>query len=420
MAFMDKMKDMAGKAIATMESAAQATKEKYEQIKQENEEKKAQKEAYIAEMEGKAAEYGQSLCNQVIESGSATPESFMAQVAENKLLAFTKDFYEKMVLPGSKASVSCIIMHPYIDEKKVKAIQKKLSVYDGTELPILYMNETDGQQFLLTRNNFYFKVCLAEDKKFYAQGVIESKYIDGIRIENGESECILKVNEVPFATIKIRDAYKQDFITLNEYFQNIKNQDFDIMPEEIDRLIHEKIGDKIYQHIKKYMTYEDELVMYYAGGLDSLAAMDYIACTTKQIIIVNREMLGATSNVKQFYYEDITSMATEQNSKSDDLLVAVIDSALTAALKVCDLIIMVAGAKEKISTLYTIEAERVIAIYHEYRKELKKGNQPTQTVIQQKEPDVLEQLEKLSKLKDSGIISEEEFNQKKAVLLEKL
>lgn len=35
-------------------------------------------------------------------------------------------------------------------------------------------------------------------------------------------------------------------------------------------------------------------------------------------------------------------------------------------------------------------------------------------------PDVLEQLEKLSKLKDSGIISEEEFNQKKAVLLEKL
>ena len=61
MAFMDKMKDMAGKAKSTMESAAQATKEKYEQVKQENAEKKAQKEAYIAEMEGKAAEYGQSL-----------------------------------------------------------------------------------------------------------------------------------------------------------------------------------------------------------------------------------------------------------------------------------------------------------------------------------------------------------------------
>lgn len=420
MAFLDKMKDAAGKAKSTMESAAQATKEKYDQVKQENAEKKAQKEAYIAEMEGKAAEYGQSLCRMVKENGSATPESLMSQIAENELLAFTKEFYEKMVLPGSKASVSCIIMHPYIDEKKIKSIQKKLDIYDGAETPILYMNEADGQQFLLTRNNFYFKVCLAEDKKFYAQGTIACSDIDSIKIENGDGECVLKVNGVIFAEITIRDSYKQDFITLNEYFKNISEQDFEIIPEEIDRLIHEKIGDKIYQHIKKYMTYEDELVMYYAGGLDSLAAMDYIACTTKQIIIVNREMLGATSNVKQFYYEDITSMATEQNSKSDDLLVAVIDSALTAALKVCDLIIMVAGAKEKISTLYTIEAERVIAIYHEYRKELKKGNQPTQTIIQQKEPDVLEQLEKLSKLKDSGILSEEEFNQKKAVLLEKL
>jgi hypothetical protein len=34
--------------------------------------------------------------------------------------------------------------------------------------------------------------------------------------------------------------------------------------------------------------------------------------------------------------------------------------------------------------------------------------------------DILEQLEKLSKLKDSGIISEEEFNQKKKTLLDKL
>ena len=102
MAFMDKMKDMAGKAKSTMESAAQAGKEKYEQMKQENAEKKAQKEAYIAEMEGKAAEYGESLCNMVKESGSASPESFMAQIAENELLAFTKEFYEKWFFQAVK------------------------------------------------------------------------------------------------------------------------------------------------------------------------------------------------------------------------------------------------------------------------------------------------------------------------------
>ena len=82
--------------------------------------------------------YGQSLCNMVVESGSTTPESFMAQIAENELLSFTKDFYEKMVLPGSKASVSCIIMHPYMDEKKIIAIQKSY----------LYMTERKHQFFI--------------------------------------------------------------------------------------------------------------------------------------------------------------------------------------------------------------------------------------------------------------------------------
>ena len=89
-------------------------------------------------MEGKATEYGESLCNIVKESGSETPESFMAQIAENELLSFTMDFYEKMVLPGSKASVPCIIMHPYMDEKKIKAIPKKLSLYAGADTPILH------------------------------------------------------------------------------------------------------------------------------------------------------------------------------------------------------------------------------------------------------------------------------------------
>lgn len=420
MAFMDKMKDMADKAKTAAVGATHAAKEKYNQIKQENEEKKAQKEAYLAEMNEKAEAHGKALCDAIQSRGGTIQGGFMAQLTENQLLSFSKEFYEKLVLPGSKASVSCIIMHPHIEEKKIKAIQKKLTVYDGTKVPLLYINEAGGQQFLLTRDHFYFKVFLPEDKSFFAQGRIACQDVDKLQIVESGAEYCLQVNGISLASIVVRDTYKQDFITLNEYFENIAEQDFDITPEEIDSLIHEKIGDKIYQHIKKYMTYEDELVMYYAGGLDSLMAMDYIACTTKQIIIVNREMLGATSNVKQFYYEDITSMATEQNSKSDDLFVAVIDSALTAALKVCNLIIMVAGAKEEISTLYTMEAQRVIAIYHEYRKELKKGNQPVQTVIQQQEPDIIGQIEKLSRLKDSGILSEEEFNQKKAALLEKL
>lgn len=48
-----------------------------------------------------------------------------------------------------------------------------------------------------------------------------------------------------------------------------------------------------------------------------------------------------------------------------------------------------------------------------------KANSKTEST-NNSQPDVLEQIEKLAKLKETGILSEEEFNQKKATLLEKL
>lgn len=47
-------------------------------------------------------------------------------------------------------------------------------------------------------------------------------------------------------------------------------------------------------------------------------------------------------------------------------------------------------------------------------------NSKTSNSSQSSSPDILEQIEKLSKLKDSGILTEEEFNTKKEELLKKL
>lgn len=164
------------------------------------------------------------------------------------------------------------------------------------------------------------------------------------------------------------------------------------------------------------MIYDDECAIYFAWGLDTITAKDYVVCTTKQIIIMDREILGATSNVKQFYYEDITSMTTLQNGNG------LLDIAFSAMFKQCDLEINVAGAREKINTLNKIEAQRVIAIYHEYRKMIKHNNNQPKIIVQQeeKEEDVFEKLEKLAKLKEIGILTEEEFNTKKMELLQKI
>ena len=161
--------------------------------------------------------------------------------------------------------------------------------------------------------------------------------------------------------------------------------------------------------------YEDELLLYFAWGCDSLTAKDFVVCSDKQMVVLDREAFGLTKNVKQFYYEDVTSMATLQETNG------LLDLALTAALSVCDLEISVAGAKEKLSNLYTYEAEKVVKVYRECRRSAKEANKP-QVVVQSApvQDDPLAQLEKLNKLKEAGIISEEEFNSKKADLLCKL
>ena len=215
----------------------------------------------------------------------------------------------------------------------------------------------------------------------------------------------------------ILDSREEDFITMNKYFTDIKAQDFEIKDEEIDKIIQEKIGSKIYKQVKKYMVYDDELAIYFAWGLDSLAAKDYIVCTTKQIIIMDREAFGGTMNVKQLYYEDITSAQTIQNTGDSSLTGMLLDAAFASLFQQCDLEITVAGSKTRINTLCKVEAERVISIYHEYRKKAKAANSQPQVIVQQNQPDVLEQIEKLAKLKEMGVLSAEEFAKKKAELL---
>lgn len=62
----------------------------------------------------------------------------------------------------------------------------------------------------------------------------------------------------------------------------------------------------------------------------------------------------------------------------------------------------------------------MVAVYHQYRKAAKTAASQPQVIVQQAAVNPMEQLEKLAKLKEMGVLSEEEFNQKKAELLSKI
>lgn len=208
-----------------------------------------------------------------------------------------------------------------------------------------------------------------------------------------------------------------DIKAFENYITRIQNKDFTITNEQIDSLIKEKIGQNILKIVNEYI-YSDELLLYFAWGCDSITAKDFVVCSDKQMVVLDREAFGLTKNVKQFYYEDVTSMATLQETNG------LLDLALTAALSICDLEISVAGAKERLNTLYTYEAEKVVKVYRECRRSIKEESKQPQVIVQQAstpaQDDSLAQLEKLNKLKEAGIITEDEFNAKKADLLSKL
>lgn len=407
MGLFSKAKEAMDSALGSVMSVAGDVKGKYDQMKSE-------KAAYNEEMNAKAKAKAQEIVD-AIENYQNDSVAFEG-IEKPELLAFTKDFYDRIVMPANSITQSCVSMYPYITEKQLKKFCNGRTDFDSSETPLVYLRAAGKQEIMITESTLYFSVALEDNSKYFAKGKVPCHEISKFSFEIGENTSLFKCDDYVLASFFSGKVTREDFITLNNYFERIANHRFTISDEEVDQLIKDKIGDKITAEVKKYMVYDDELMVYFAWGLDSLSAKDYIVCTNRQIIIMDREMFGATLNVKQFYYEDITSATTEQNSNSDDLSGFLLDTLVTAATKTCNLIISVAGATHKIDTLCKVEAERVVAVYHQYRKALKQASAQPQVVVQQA-VDPIEQIKKLKELLDMGIITQEEFDAKKKSLL---
>lgn len=402
------LKDLMKNATDKATSMANAAQSKYTEIQQNSAIKKEEQNKKMEEMKTRISEYEQNLLQQITQGFNGVP---YLDIEEN-LLDFTKEFFERLLLPANSVSASKITMYPYSD-KILKTIKKSIKNFDETEIPVFQFSGDKGEYIIITATKIYFSFAFPENPAFYGCISLDLKMVSSLEFIYQEGNCEVVCNGIAIFTN--HKANEFDIITIKEYMRRLEEKDFEITETQVDELIKTKIGDNVLKIVKQYL-FEDELLVYFAWGLDSITAKDFVVCTNKQILMLDREMLGATKNVKQFYYEDITSMGTDQKTNG------VLDFALTAALKICNVTIYVAGAQEKIQTLFTYEAERVIRVYQEYRRSIKQEERGArQVVIQQtvpQEEDVFAKLEKLNKLKEAGILTEEEFNNKKADLLE--
>ena len=406
--FLKKAKETAANAAASAANAANAAKAKMDEKKQQMDAQKAERERIRAEKQAQADQETQ----QMLEAMSAESGDLL-QVDTKQLLSFTAEFYDKLYLPAHSVSASKLLFHP-LDQKINKYAQKEFPEYNpANESPIFMILGKNQQKVFLSSRALYFKKAFDEEATFFCVGNIPIDKIKTLSYQKDGDNYIFSCNQV--IVLNSKNGFELDINAFQLYISRIQNRDFAITNEQIDALIKEKIGDKILKIVQEYV-YEDELLLYFAWGCDSITAKDFIVCSDKQMVVLDREAFGLTKNVKQFYYEDVTSMATLQETNG------LLDLALTAALSVCDLEISVAGAKERLNTLYTYEAEKAVKVYRECRRNIKESNKQPQVVVQSSAPavDIVEQIQKLNGLKEAGILTEEEFNIKKAELLAKM
>lgn len=206
-----------------------------------NAQRKAEAAALDAQYRAYANSKAQEIANNILQYGDDSKGGFYGGIGVDKIMSFTKEFYDKILLPASSVQKSYISMYPYLDNKKLKYF---INLFPNcqAEQNLFHLIDNRKQEFLVTDQNFYFKICLDENPNYFATGYVPCANINMFYLEKCNNFYIFKCDQVDLARIDVVDNREEDFITLNNYFQCIEKQDFEITDQEVNDLIREKLG----------------------------------------------------------------------------------------------------------------------------------------------------------------------------------
>ena len=197
-----------------------------------------------------------------------------------------------------------------------------------------------------------------------------------------------------------------------------KNNDVDFNTEITDENALNEI-EKIVDRLD-----EDEEVIEVAkqsrmkpGG--SSTTPNTIFATDRRLIIRNPTMLGARQNIEDFEYDNITGIKLEKGVFSSTLVITAPGMG-TAARTGTMSGLLPWGRNEdgSIDGIPKDKAENILKIVRNAIVKAKKESQKPVQVVQQ--TSTADELAKLAKLKEQGILSDEEFDKMKKDLISKM
>ncbi|UVS68230.1 PH domain-containing protein [Nitrososphaera viennensis] len=167
---------------------------------------------------------------------------------------------------------------------------------------------------------------------------------------------------------------------------------------------------------------EDETVLVVArqsrikpGG--SLTTPNIIFATDKRLIIRDPHSLGLRQSIEDISYDRITSARLDQGVLSSSIILRA-PGLSTIAEKKLDGIAMGNDSNEgQIEAIPKDKAEKIVEAINQG---IQRSKTPTTTIVNNNQASVADELDKLAKLKDQGVLSEAEFLQMKQELLKKI
>lgn len=186
MGWKDLMKNVTDKATSVAETA----QAKFEEQKQLSAIKKEEQNKKMEEMNERVTEYEQELLQNILSGFSGAP----CIEVEDNILDFTKDYFEKLLLPANSVSASKITMYPYSDKIQKKA-QKALREYDDTETPVFQFEGNKGEFILMTPTKLYIAVAFPENQTFVANVAVDLQQVSQLGFVSTEDEYLEIANE---------------------------------------------------------------------------------------------------------------------------------------------------------------------------------------------------------------------------------
>ncbi|MCT1544876.1 PH domain-containing protein [Glutamicibacter protophormiae] len=167
---------------------------------------------------------------------------------------------------------------------------------------------------------------------------------------------------------------------------------------EIEKLgkMSRLFGKRELSHLRRILNPEERVVALGQGTYEKLQSL--IVLTDQRLVLLEKGIVRET--VKEFQLSAISSLSLQKGWGGESL-------DFTAS-----------GAKGAITSMMPGQGERFAAAYRQLRNApAVKMEQPAAASA---EPDVLGQLEQLGKLRDAGVLTDAEFESKKAELLHRL